>query len=670
MKTVIAMCAAAWVVASAPLAASAQSVPSVEELVRSPDYSGLAISRNGRYMATTIPSNGRMNLAVIEVETRTRTTLTTHSDFDVIDIAWVGNDRLLYKLGRFESPDGSGEYEGGGLFMISRDGKQQLRLSETRRDVRRTGARAYRDIDFIRTLPGGDDEVMVRANLREVDSFDLYRMNITNGQTTLLTESRPERTYRYLLDRNRVPRVAISMPRDSNTVILHFRRDEKTPWQEALRYDRTKPGMVEPLFFESNNRTLIVASNRGRDNVAVFRWDPSAPDKAMELVFEHASLDLGADATGGRRAAGDVFVDATTEEVLGYTIQGERPQTVWNTEENRRPQRIVDRALPDTYNTIRRMRGNLHLVTARSDRWPATWHLWDESAGTIEDFLASRPWLMDRLVQMRPFTLTTRDGLQIPSYYLLPRSHKPGDRLPTVVHVHGGPHVRADMWGTYSYGLREAQVLAARGYAVVLPNFRGTPGFGNRVYYSAFGALGRQMLDDHEDAARWAVQQGFADADRICISGASYGGYAALMALARYPSTFKCGVAGLPVSDLELLLTSPAGDLPSSYAAVPFWRALIGVGPGQPIPRELSPVHLADRIKQPVMLYAGADDVRTPLEQTTRMVDALTRAGNPPRATVIKPGEGHGFGRPENKLELYDTMLKFLDAAIGPGRRG
>ncbi len=425
MKTVIAVCAAAWVVASAPLAASAQSVPTVEELVRSPDYSGLAISRNGRYMATTIPSNGRMNLAVIEVETRTRTTLTSHSDFDVIDIAWVGNDRLLYKLGRFESPDGSGEYEGGGLFMISRDGKQQLRLSETRRDVRRAGARAYRDIDFVRTLPGGDDEVMVRANLREVDSFDLYRMNITNGQTTLLTESRPERTYRYLLDRNRVPRIAMSMPRDTNTVVLHFRRDEKTPWQELLRYDRTQPGMVEPLFFESNNRTLIVASNRGRDNVAVFRWDPSAPDKAMELVFEHASLDLGADATGGRRAAGDVFVDGTTEEVLGYTIQGERPQTVWNTEENRRPQRIVDRALPDTYNTIRRMRGNLHLVTARSDRWPATWHLWDESAGTIEDFLASRPWLMDRLVQMRPFTLTTRDGLQIPSYYLLPQSHKP-----------------------------------------------------------------------------------------------------------------------------------------------------------------------------------------------------------------------------------------------------
>jgi acylaminoacyl-peptidase len=102
---------------------------------------------------------------------------------------------------------------------------------------------------------------------------------------------------------------------------------------------------------------------------------------------------------------------------------------------------------------------------------------------------------------------------------------------------------------------------------------------------------------------------------------------------------------------------------------VEFWRAVLGVKPGQPIQRELSPVHLADRIKQTVMLYAGADDVRTQREQTTRMAEALTRAGNAPKAVLVKQGEGHGFGRPENVRELYETMLKFLDENIGPGRR-
>jgi dipeptidyl aminopeptidase/acylaminoacyl peptidase len=276
--------------------------------------------------------------------------------------------------------------------------------------------------------------------------------------------------------------------------------------------------------------------------------------------------------------------------------------------------------------------------------------------------------MQDKLAEVLPFVLKTRDGLEIPSYYVLPKSRKPGERLPTVVHVHGGPAVRADQWGQYSYGMREAQLLASRGYAVVLPNFRITPGFGNRVYYAGFGKLGREMIDDLEDAARWAVQEGIADSSRICMSGASYGGYATLMSLARFPSTFKCGVAGLVVSDLPLLLISRAGDMPTSTYGVAFWRELIGARTVSEIPPALSPVNLADRIKQPLLIYAGAEDMRTPLEQTTRMVEALQRAGNSPKAVIVKQGEGHGFGRPENTVELYGAVLRFLDEQIGPRR--
>lgn len=647
----------------------AQSAPSIEDFARLPEYSEPSISRNGNYLAVRIPHNGRMNLAVIELDTLTRTTLTTYSEFDVIDVDWIGNDRLLYKLGRFDSPTGSGEFEGGGLFMISRDGRERLRLTETRRDARTGQQTRLRSLEYVRSLPGNDDEVIALGNLREPDSYDLYRLNITNGQTVLLTPTRPERTVRYVLDRNRVPRVAVASVKDSLVQVVHYRRDERSPWQELLRYEGTRPGIVHPLRFEADNRTLVVATNIGRDNMAVYRYDPEGR-KLLDLLFEHPDYDIGADAGGGTTAVGSVFTDGTTDEVLGYTIIGARLQTVWLTESSRRLQRVVDRMLPDTYNRIFRLRGDRYLVSARSDRWPITWHILDDAKGTLEDLLASHPWLMpDKLVEMRPFTLTTRDGVRIPSYYLLPKDRNAGERLPTVVHVHGGPAVRADVWGALSFGVREAQLLASRGYAVVLPGFRITPGFGNRVYYSGFGTLGRQMLDDHEDAARWAVEQGIADAERICISGASYGGYATLMSLARFPATFKCGVAGLVVSDLPLQLTSAAGDTASSDRTVAFWTALIGVGSVAEIPRELSPVNLADRIRQPLMMYAGADDLRTPLEQTTRMVEALRRAGNPPRSVVIKPGEGHGFGRPENRVELYTTVLRFLDEQIGPGRR-
>jgi dienelactone hydrolase len=665
----IACAASALCMALLPPTVLAQTAPTLEELVRPAEYVGALPSRNGRFLATTIVVNGRRNLAIVELESMTRVTLTDYSDFDVIDIDWVGNDRLLYKLGRAESPDGSGEFGGGGLFMVSRDGKERLRLTETRQDARRRGEKNYRSLSYVRSLPGTDVEVLAIGNLRDPETYDLYQLNILTGATRLLTETRPQRTLSYVLDGNRVPRVAKVVLRDSNTVVLHYRVDERSPWQEIHRYERTAPGIIEPLYFEANNKTMVVASNIGRANMAVFRYDP-AQRKLLDLFFGHPKLDMGADAGGGRDAAGHVSIDSATEEVTGYTLLGERTQTTWNTEAGRRIPRIIDKALPDTYNVTSRLRGNLFLITASSDRWPTTWHLWDESKGTIEDLAASRAWLLpDKLLPMRPFTLKTRDGLEIPSYYFLPRGYKPGDKLPTVVHIHGGPFVRPDIWGRYSTGVREAQALASRGYAVVLPNFRITPGFGNDVYYRGFGALGREMIDDHEDAARWAVQQGFADPSRICISGASYGGYAALMALARHPATFKCAVSGLPLTDLDLFLTSPAGDIAGSYEAVPFWRAVIGIKPGQPIPRELSPVNLADRIKQPVMLYAGADDVRTPLEQTTRMVEALTRAGNAPKVVMVKQGEGHGFGRPENVRELYETMLKFLDESIGPGRR-
>ena len=223
----------------------------------------------------------------------------------------------------------------------------------------------------------------------------------------------------------------------------------------------------------------------------------------------------------------------------------------------------------------------------------------------------------------------------------------------------------SDEWGG-GYGYREAQILASRGYAVVLPNFRITPGLGSKNYYGGFGTYGRQMLEDHEDAAKWAIAQGFADPDRICISGASYGGYATLMSLARFPDVFKCGIAGAAPTEMEVQLTSPQGDTVYNKAAVEFWKRIVGVDDTSKIPKDISPMYLADKIKQPVMLYWGADDVRVPIEQGNMMIRALERAGNPPKIVLIKKEEGHGFGKAENNVDLYTQMLDFLDTNIGP----
>ncbi|MCA3211997.1 MAG: S9 family peptidase, partial [Burkholderiales bacterium] len=465
------------------------------------------------------------------------------------------------------------------------------------------------------------------------------------------------------LDNNNVPRVARAYVRDRYEFIVYYRKDADSPWEQIAQYEGSKGPILRPLAFESDNQTMVVAWNGDRPTMGIFRYDPNTR-KLGELIAQHPRYDMGADAEGNLVAG--VVRDFRTNRVIGYEVQADRPEIVWIDEDYARLQRMVDGALPNRVNIFRRTPdGERLLVTSFSDRQPLQWYILDEKKRTLEELFSGRPWLKpDLMVEQRSFLLKTRDGLEIPGYYFLPNNYKKGERLPTVVHIHGGPAARADFFGS-GFGFAEAQVLASRGYAVIVPNFRITPGLGSRNFYAGFGTMGRQMIDDHQDAARWGVAEGFADPQRICISGASYGGYATLMALARFPDTFKCGISGLMVSDWSLMLTSPAGDTSTNEIAVSLVNAMVGVKSIRDIPADINPVNLADRIKQPLLIYAGEDDIRTPLEQTTRMIRALERAGNKPRAVIVKPGEGHGFGKTENNVELYEAILKFLEESIG-----
>jgi dipeptidyl aminopeptidase/acylaminoacyl peptidase len=422
-----------------------------------------------------------------------------------------------------------------------------------------------------------------------------------------------------------------------------------------------------PLAFETDNQTLQVAYNGDRPTMAVFRYDPAAK-KLGELIAQHPRYDMGADGLGNR-VPGPI-TDFKTNKILGYSVAADKPQTVWIDEDYARLQRMIDGTLKNTRNVFARTpAGDKLLITSYSDQQPTKWYLLDETKRTLEELFSSAPWLKpEQLTEQRSFTFKTRDSLEIPGYYFLPKDRKPGERLPTVVHIHGGPFVRADFWGG-GFGSLEGQLMASRGYAVIVPNFRITPGLGNRIFYSGVGAYGNQMLDDHEDAAKWAIAEGITDPQRICMSGASYGGYATLMSLARFPDTFRCGIAGLMVSDMELQLTSPAGDTFFNEVGTNLWLSVLAVNRPGDIAPGISPINNASKIKQPLLVYAGEDDIRTPLEQTTRMVRALERAGNKPKAVIIKPKEGHGFGKTENNVELYEAIFKFLDEHIGPGSK-
>ncbi|MDX2220621.1 MAG: prolyl oligopeptidase family serine peptidase [Burkholderiales bacterium] len=636
----------------------------IEDVWRPPEFASPTLSRDGKWLAATVPIRGRQNLAVMNIETRETKPLTGYTNYDVQGIRWVG-DRILYTLGQNNTPTGPGRFDGGGLFVIHRDGNEARKLSNTVRDARDQGMNVYRALSFHRLIPGNTDEIIAEGNMTDSVSEDLYRLNLRTGKYTLITQGRPaERTFDWIMDNDLVPRVVTANIKDTNTRVVYYRKDANSPWNEIARFDRAKPGAIVPLALEEKSGMLRVASNQGRDTMAIFRFDP-INKKLGEQIAAHPRYDMGAHA-GGDRIAGGVEVDPDTLEVLGVSVNAAIPERVWLDEKYAATQSALDKALPGRVNTFRRLPNSKKLlISSYSDTQPVVYYLLDEEKRRMEELGASRPWQVGKLPKQVPFIYKTRDGIEIDGYYFLPKDYKPGTKLPTIVHIHGGPFARADTWGQ-GFGVNEGRLFASRGYAVIVPNFRVTPGLGSKVYYSGFGTYGRQMSDDHEDALKWGIEQGFVDPANVCISGASYGGYAALQAQVRNASLWKCSIAGLAVTDLYYQLTSKDGDIPYSTSAVDYWKAVLGVESlNEPIVKEVSPVHFASKITKPVFLYAGEDDLRVPIAQIGAMARNLRDAGNPPKAYVVKPNEGHGFGKLENNVDLYTQIFAFLKEQFG-----
>jgi dipeptidyl aminopeptidase/acylaminoacyl peptidase len=649
-----------------PATTAATAVPTVEEFVRRPQFTEMLASPSGRYLATTREVAGRLNLVIIDLEKRSSAAITNFDDIDVGQVRWVGDDRLVFSAIQLNAPSGQDSPAAGGLFTVAREGQDFRQLARTARQLARSEGGGFVLLQYQASIPGTTDEIIAAGAIGSDDSIELYRLNLLNGRHRLITAGRPaDRIRSWILDANNVPRIAVAQGRGASTMLhTYYRADANSPWKEINRFDTTKPPAFVPLAIEPDGKSLLVSSNEGRSNMAIFRYDPEK-QQMIEQVAQHPQYDLGASPMGQPLAS--LIRERASGRLLGIRVDADALQTVWLDDEAGKLQASIDAALPGRTNSISAP-SKRFVISSFSDRSPGRFYLFDSTTRRLEEIGPARPWLEGKLSTVRTFRLKTRDGLEIPSYYVLPPNYKEGDRLPTVVHIHGGPFARDVVSGGRfgaSYGVFEAQVLASRGYAVVLPNFRITPELGSSIYYAGFGTYGRQMLDDHEDAVAWAVAAGFADPKRVCISGASYGGYAALQALVRPTNPFRCAISGLPVTDLPFQQSK--ADYAENPASRAFWLRVIGVNNiDDPVVKGLSPINHADKIKVPVFMYVGDADTRTPPAQARRMADALQAAGNPVKEYFVGKGEGHGYGVTANRARLNESILKFLDSALAP----
>jgi len=654
------------------VAIEGKALTPIEAYFGPPKTMGIALSPNGKYIATSVPNKGRMNLAVVDLSARSINVLTSFENFDVVDFEWVGNKRLVFSLGNVNEPRNGDHQRGGGLYAIDRDGANPRVLTESVATQASAGRFIYRGLSYLGPVPDEEgtesDDVLALSNERSVKIMDVVRVNTRTGRKQLLTTQVPGEVQEWVLDRNAVPRIAITHPSGTQAVVF-YRDNADSPWQEIHRAelgrDSFDPDLLNfiPLAFDYDNRTLYVAANPGgRDRAAIFKFDTTTK-KFGDLVAEHSLVDV----TSGLR------FDRDKKKLVGITIEADRPVTKWFDADYERVQKMLDAALPGAYNGFTRARiggEKKTLVVSQSDRQPARYYILDDTKLTLEEVLSTNDKLGPaQLVEQRPIIVPTRDGKHIPGYLFLPKDYKAGQRLPLLIDVHGGPMVRADFWGWgRGIGVMEGQFFASRGYAVILPNFRMTPGFGADIFTSGLREIGRKMSEDKEDALAWAVAQGIADAKRVCIFGHSYGGYATLAGLVKTPDLYRCGVASMAPSDLRLMLTSAHGDIPHNEGGVQFWEAIQGnLKTERDFIDAASPVFHAARIKSPLLIIHGEDDIRVPLEQAEHMRDALRKVGTEPEWLVV-PEEGHGFGKAENRYLMYTKMLDFFDRQLGVNR--
>ncbi len=486
--------------------------------------------------------------------------------------------------------------------------------------------------------------VLVTMNARNRKFMDVYRVALDTGAVALDTEN-PGDVNDWGVDAQLQVRAASATTKDGGTE-LRIRDSVKAPWKAFITV-----GLEENLDFidfTEDGRGVVLLSSVNSDTTRLLEKNLKSGAERVLAASEKSDVlgVIGYPVKHGVRAASlDVNGRVTwvpTEPSMKAELE------------------LLDAALSGDFWVASMDAADTRWIIGETrDVGPQRFWSFDRKTKKLELLFSAQPKLEGLpLAEMKPVTITARDGLALPSYVTLPPGKAPKN-LPMVLLVHGGPWGR-DSWGQNS----SAQWLANRGYAVLQVNFRASTGFGKKFLNAGNRQWGLSMHDDLLDAVNWAVKEGVADPKQVAIMGGSYGGYATLAGLAFTPDTFKCGVDIVGPSNLFTLLST----IPPYWAA---FRAQMVRRMGDPdnaADKELltraSPLFSASKIKAPLLIAQGANDPRVKAAESEQIVAAMEKNGLPV-TYVVYPDEGHGFARPENRIDFYARAEAFLATCLG-----
>jgi dipeptidyl aminopeptidase/acylaminoacyl peptidase len=610
------------------------AAPTAEELAVLADHGAVTLSRDGKRIAYTGRVGDKRALKVIDLEKRTNKAILAAEE-DTFRIRWCrfkSDTRILCGL------VGVGDFRGKPfsltrLIAIDADGGRFKVLVQ-----RHSNAASQFQDDIIDWRVDDPKTVYVQLSPDGSNSPfpDVYALDVETGLKKMIQKQRyPIRDW--VADAEGVVRYGGGCD-DHERCEYVSRASANDPWQVLTRWQAyTKDGFTV-LGFGPNGKTLLV-SEMFEDRRAVYQLDLEGKAE-KELVFSHPKVDVG----------GVLTWPAGSGRVAGFWYAAERTKREFFDAEVAAIYELIDRSLPGSANAVvGSARGDkLLLISAVKDVAPTAYYLLDIEKKSLSKLSAVMPELpTDTFGEMKPVQIKAGDGTLLPGYLTLPPG-KPAEKLPMVVYPHGGPHSRDD-WGFDPM----VQLMVSRGYAVLQVNFRGSSGYGRAWYEAGLKKWGSVMVDDINASTRWAIEQGYADPERVCIVGWSFGGYAALMAGIREPLLYRCVGSIAGVADLKALRRQEWRFYGGAAAA----DAIIG-SDADDLAAD-SPLKSADRMRAPVLLVHGTSDIPVEVDQSKRMASALKSVDRLEELVIIEDGD-HGLWRTPWRKTLYEKLDGFL----------
>jgi dipeptidyl aminopeptidase/acylaminoacyl peptidase len=643
------------------MASQAQAAkPPAEAFFRNAALSQLRLSPDGRSVGMLVASeNGRVQLGVIDLASMTPKVVAGYSDDDIGDYYWVNDDRLVFWMADRQIA-ASDQRLYSGLYAVNRDGTELRMLVDRTWNERTTGGSLIdrkilpADTELVKLdwSAQSDHVFVVRPawnSIGEREALNLVRLNTRTGSTT--SYDRPGNSIQWTTDHTGTPR--ITMTNEGARYAIHYRDPANDRWRKIAEFDRFSPDGFKPHSFGPDG-TFYVLALKGRDTKALYRYD----------LVKNAIDPQPLVAAAGYDILPTLFTDFRRKKLAGIHFTTDAASSVWFDERMKEAQKTIDQMLPATINMLSfgsNSDMSTILVHAFSDVQPGRYLIYDAATKKLSLLGDENPAINPKDMAQRDMVrYKARDGLEIPAYLTLPQGAAKKN-LPMVVLVHGGPWVRGSTWEWEA----DVQFLASRGYAVLQPEFRGSTGFGSHHFHAGWKQWGLAMQDDIADGAKWAIAQGIADPKRICIAGGSYGGYATLMGLARHPDIFRCGINMYGVTDITLRYDSTWSQDISTDSQRFSQPILVGdpVKDAEQL-KATSPVNLADRIKQPLLMMYGGSDYRVPIKHGRLFRDAV-KPHNQNVEWIEYLEEGHGLGLVKNRVDFWTRAEAFLEKHLG-----